>query len=147
MINLLPKYLENRFVFKQNDLGSLGVNTELNVTVPAGKIWIPLAFYSNFACDATVISRVMRLYFTDGTNRIAGVSAPSNLTAATTWAISLANNLTQTGQVGSSVNAGLPLLPLPEGYKIITSTQSLQAGDQFTAVSLSYLEADVTEPA
>ena len=109
---------------------------EISETVPAGARWQLLAFRAQLVTDANVASRVIRLLVDDGANILAHTSTNVGQATALTYTYGWVQG-PMTGAVGQ-VNAllfGLPnLLLLGAGWRIRTSTASIQVGDQFSLV-------------
>ncbi len=115
---------------------------EISQTVPFSRAWKIKAINFGLTTDATAVTRLVRLIVTDGTNTIYVLAFSKTQTASATQSYYATEVGTiQTATAGGKGFAGLPLdLILPEGYKILTGTGSLQAGDDFTAPILTVEE-------
>lgn len=97
-----------------------------------------LTVKATFAADANVASRFPSVQFKDGDGTVFAEFAASLAIAATetftlTWA-RVGDHVSGSGSA-SSINA-LPDLLLPPGYTVTITASSMQAGDQFSNISL-----------
>lgn len=147
MLEYLPKYLENRFELKINNLGSPGAGNEIVFTVPANKIWIPASLTFNFVTDANVATRQIRIESNNGTIPFVRNRLAIGPVASTTYNVSMFKGAGLTTSTINNFPIELQSLPLYEGWKIETVTASMQPGDTYNSVFFAYFEADVTQPA
>lgn len=97
-----------------------------------------LTVKATFTADANVASRFPSVQFKDGNGTVFAEMAASLAVAATeaftlTWAI-LGDHVSGSGSA-NSLNS-LPSLLLPPGYTVTVTASSLQAGDQFSNISM-----------
>lgn len=147
MLNLLPKYLENRTEPKIMVIGTLAGAEEISITVPANKIWIPLSLYLIFTASAVVATRSVRIYYKRGANFITRTSSQATITAGTQFVLPFVHNNSYQTSATTAIPNLLPVIPLVEGDILLSSTGSMQAGDVYSNVVFSYLEADTSQPA
>lgn len=115
---------------------------EFSVTVPAGAFWVFHALRVNFVADANPATRQVRIIFDDGTNEVLTIAQSSAITAGVTGWISAGAFADRGAQVLTGSGATLyhipvpPALPLGPGYRIRSSTDAIQVGDDFGAPRL-----------
>lgn len=114
-----------------------GAGADWTITVPVGARWRPIALLASLATSATVATRQAQILLDDGANVFAQMSGNDGQAASLTFAYTLASS--------NGVGAMAPtdaLIPLPDwtvllaGYRIRSSTLSIQAADQWTAQQL-----------
>lgn len=107
-------------------------NTEITETVPTGTRWKLRGMHVQFVTDANVANRDIRFFVDDGAATIIITGSTVVQTASLTREYALAAH----GQLGAFGTSKL-FVPLPpdlillEGWRIRTSTGSMQAGDNF----------------
>lgn len=112
---------------------------EWSVTVPANTIWKVYAVRASLVTDATVASRQPAIIIDDGATTLYQVYSGLSCTASATFAISWAQLGASLGGVNTSLGAMAPFpLWLAAGYRIRSSTGSLQAGDNWGAPTVLY---------
>lgn len=107
---------------------------ELAETVPTGARWRLCEVRFTFTADATVTSRRVRLGLDDGTNLFRQGLSDEAHTAGNAFAYSAGN----WGATQSAAGGTKPLMfPLPAdllaGWRMVTATINLQAGDNYSA--------------
>lgn len=111
-----------------------GLGVEVSETVPTNVRWRLKSLRVQLVNDATVASRAVSLEITDGTNTVAKFGAANAQTAGTTWTYTFADVGTNIASISDQILIGIQSdLILLEGYTIKTSTNGLQAGDNFGA--------------
>lgn len=146
MLDLLPKYLENRFEVTTVVAGNIAVGTEYLFTVPANKIVIPLVLCYAFTADANVATRSLIVLHRRGGTSLATTSSPSSVTATQSTLVTYAHNAGYNFSGIYGVPQSMALMPLQAGDTFGTLCFGIQVGDQYTGLSFTYLEADITEP-
>lgn len=146
MVNFFQMYLQNRFTVKTVVVGNVTAGQEIDITVPAGKRWVPLVLYSIFLTSATAATRIPGVVFKQGSTILCNSVFPATIGASSFSVLTYAHNAGFNFSGTSGMPQHLPLMALEAGESVETSTTSLQAGDQYTNVVLHYLEADLTEP-
>lgn len=109
--------------------------SDASLTVPGGHAYRVIAVYGVLVTDANVADRTLELVATvDGSTvgrfPTAG-NVPANSTAPATWAPHLDPATAAASLVGS-----IPELTLPAGATLATLTDQIQAGDQWSALSV-----------
>lgn len=110
----------------------------LTFTVPAGYTLRPLAFHFRIVTDANVANRTVYVQFRDdGGVAFATMLAPVNVQAATTVDFSFWRGLGQADWIGTTPIT-VPLFEafLPPAYTIVTTIDTVQAGDQLSRFRL-----------
>lgn len=111
---------------------------EWSVTVPTGSVWRVRSIYSQLVTSATVANRLTSVVMKDAAGNIFFQSFLTGAqTAGGTWTIVFSVNAPNT-TLGSFNNSELfiPDVVLPEGAVVISKSSGLQAGDQYSAISL-----------
>jgi hypothetical protein len=116
-------------------------------TVPAGKYWRLIGFYTTLTTDATVATRLPSIVIDDGTDILmringsgtAGVTA--GLTVAYTGYVGQ-QGLGITGVILTAAPLPSPDLVLEPGWRIRTLTQNIVAGDQWGIARLVVQEVE-----
>ncbi len=111
---------------------------EFTVTVPAGEVWELLGVYSRLACDATVANRRPHLTIDDGTLIFGKFTSSAVQTASSTWSYVWSYNVGYSFATSNSM-IGLPKLLLPAGYRVRSTTDLLQAADNWEAPNFHYI--------
>lgn len=114
---------------------------EISDSVPTGARWKIRSLSFTLVTDATVSNRVVRLQTKFGTNLFSMISANTLQTASLTWTYSHdlnGENLEASGNLLLMLK--LPDMILPADYNIQTDTLNLQAGDNFSAPTMSVEE-------
>ena len=114
--------------------------SEITETVPANTIWKLTAAKATFVTDATAANRLPRFIIDDGTN----IFVESGSTFAQTASTTLRYLCGEYGLAGTLVSGNqFVAVPFPAGvimsggYRFITTTGAIQAGDNYTAPQLS----------
>lgn len=115
-----------------------GAGAEVNETVPQFTRWGFRTLRVVLATSAAVANRAVKLAVTDGANTLFVIESGFTQVASTTFAYNF-------GLIGARALANLALehaIPFPQitmlqGYKIVTSTVGLQAGDQYSQLQYS----------
>lgn len=139
-------YLQNRFEVKTVVVGNVTAGQEIDITVPAGKRWVPLVLYSVFLASGTAATRIPGMAFKRGSTTLASSVFPATISASGFAVLTYAHNAGFNFSGTSGMPQHMPLMALEAGDSVETATTSLQAGDQYTSVVLHYLEADLTNP-
>lgn len=112
--------------------------SEISETVPANTIWLLKSVRFTLVTDATPDTRQVHLVLDDGTTTLL------NLPTTGTQIVSLTRNYNahELGGLivptGNEIDIGLPSdVILPSGYRLVTETTLLKAGDNFGAPQLS----------
>lgn len=118
---------------------------EVTETVPTGAAWRLISWSMILTTSSTVANRTVRLLIDDGTNFFYAVTEPQVI-AASTPALCVFFD----GATHSALANNAPIAPLPSnnrlaaGYRIRTSSLSLQANDQYG--SIQYLVEEWLQP-
>lgn len=110
---------------------------EISDAVPANARWNLLAWRATFVTDGTAGNRTAQLVIDDGTNILHFI--PSSTVQATTLTWNYHASNIGAAQFNSGVQLFLPLPPvltLPAGYRVRTSTGAIVAGDNWGAARL-----------
>jgi len=108
-------------------------NVQISETVPDRRRWRLLSFRFAFTCDANVADRTVTLAINDGTSTL--YYLPSDTVQVATQLRTYYYHLQPVPQyiVGTNFQLPLPPILLTSGFKIITATANMQAGDDFAA--------------
>lgn len=117
---------------------------EVSETVPAGKEWRLLSIAVALVTSATAATRRPHLLIDDGTTVSYRRASNATQAASLTQNYVFAGEGPEAAVRGTWVADPLPSLPLGAGYRIRTSTESIQAGDDYGAPVLLVEEFDVT---
>jgi hypothetical protein len=114
-----------------------GAGNEIAETVPTGARWQLLAIRFQFLTSATVANRVPELALDDGVSTFLFSSNSVNQAASITLRYSYMSSFgSLISGVGNDQARSLPTpLYLGSGYRIRTSTSSIQVGDTYTAIA------------
>ena len=109
---------------------------EISETVPTRRRWRPQSIRIRLTTDATVANRNILLIIDDGTTPLTAITTTTPQTASKSINYYFSN--IGAPEINTSPNHSLPFPPLtlPSGYRIITATENLQAGDDFSAPQL-----------
>jgi len=120
---------------------------EISETVPANRRWTLLTLRAALTTSAAVANRLPALTLSDGSNIIFAGSAFFTQTASNSVAYSPAPYAVTTTALAGGVALNL-ILPvgLKAGFKIITNTTGLQAGDQWSAPQYVVQEWGMFDP-
>lgn len=114
---------------------SPAAGAEIAETVPTGALWRLNSFQFGFTASANVATRYPELVIDDGANTLLQIDGARNITAG--QAFSLGFGAGMQFRQSPQQNHDLYALPGPfilrPGYRVRTSTLSLQANDQYTA--------------
>lgn len=111
-------------------------------TVPAGQVWTLQSFYGTFVTSATVASRRVGLLVTDGSNVLGRIYVENAQTASLTRLHSAFIDVEHFQAIANTdVVLRLPQVSLKADYTIETTVQSIQAGDQWSTLALSYVQS------
>lgn len=113
---------------------------DISQAVPSGARWLPLALQATLTTDANVATRIPFLLITDGSADLA--------LAAHGYSSAASNAVQFSFSAGSHSHTGTPLqtwslihpFHLYTGWTIGTETQSIQVGDQWSAIRLTVEE-------
>lgn len=143
MFHLLPKYLENRVERILSNIGTLPLGTDQTWTVPAGKIWVPLLIFGRFTASAVVANRGIQVIFSSGGVEFGRIRANTIITASLIARYTFARGLGDQPSIGNTAINSLPDFTLGPGDTIQLTASAIDAGDQFTFVTLLYNEYDL----
>ena len=120
-------------------------NTEFSESVPSGAVWELLAVRATLVTDANVANRQASLILDDGTNTFCTSYPVSNHAASTTVVY---NWVTELGASYTTVTTNVQLLPLPKillgpGFRVRSSTASIQVGDNWGVPAFLVVEYDL----
>lgn len=114
---------------------------EVSETVPTNARWTLYAVRFPLVTDATVANRRVHLLVDDGTNTLYEAAAPDVQAASLTRNYNAANHGFAPAATVSELYLNLPVpLPLLQGWRVRTATDSLQAGDNFGVPRLTVEE-------
>lgn len=145
MTTVIQDILKNRFRITLLTPANPPAGTEMTVTVPAGKIYIPISFYGVFIADATVATRVPRLQYRNGATVFAQVRGGVSIIASGASAVFGNKNSVPLTLGTGGIEFTVPEIPVEAGEVIATAVQNLQAGDTWSALALKVMEIDITE--
>ena len=110
---------------------------DVSETVPTGARWRFLSLRVVLVTDGTAANRTPNLVFDDGTTVFAMAAPNFNMAASLTFQYHfVASGVTHVHTSASGQVAAPANLILPAGFRIRTSTGSIQAGDNFGAPQL-----------
>jgi hypothetical protein len=123
-----------RGVFKLYSCADPAAGAEISCTVPAGKIWRVVSLRVALVTSSGVANRFPSITVDDGTTVFYQIISPTAHTASLTWTYNFS-------AVPSAASAGntVGLLPAPQGtllgagYRILSVTTAIQAGDNYGA--------------
>jgi hypothetical protein len=130
-------------------VGNPAAGADWSVAVPAGKIWALCAIAATFTASAAVATRTPAVALGDGTNfpaqYLAGATGSGGTTASGVTPYFWENGASENGFVSGSVNiqTAIGRFSLNSAWVIKTITQGIQAGDQWSAISLLVQESSV----
>jgi len=144
MISLLKKDEENRFDILTIPIADPAPGANWSLTVPAGKAYIPLAFYCVMSASAAVATRVFRLSYRFGGAVIGRGRVPVNQTASSVLAVSGSLfDPTPISNIGG-ISLVVPYMRLAPGTVIATDIVSLQPDDQLSQIQLTVIAVDLS---
>jgi hypothetical protein len=108
-------------------------------TVPAGQAWELLSVRFTLVSSATVATRRVHLTFDDGTNTFAKIPVLSTQAASLTYGYTFMVDIESSALQSLDVPTRIPRLTLPTGFRVITVTENIQAGDNFSAGVYAYV--------
>lgn len=109
-------------------------NTEISETVPTNARWRLRAFRATLVTDGTAATRRPILVVDDGTSTLFRIGAGVTTVASTTKPYAWIPGYPSTGQEFAEAMHFLPPdLLLDQGWRISTSTEAIQAGDNWSA--------------
>lgn len=112
-------------------------NTEFSETVPTNARWKLRTVTVSFVTDANVASRDVNLIVDDGTNTIIKIGTTSSQTAGTTRQITWADLGFAPGSLTNGISPAFPPdVLLLQAYRVRTSTNAIQVGDNYGAPQL-----------
>jgi len=107
-------------------------NTEITETVPTSRRWRLMAFRAALVTDATSATRQVYLIIDDGTTTFLQIPASATHIASLTRNYNFAVSGALVTNATTEIAGVLPDdLILPAGYRIQTSTDNLQATDNY----------------
>jgi len=115
------------------------VGTDWSIVVPAGVTWQLESVFARLTCSATVANRVPRLVIRDPQS-VTWVFMPSNATLTASqagdiqWLKASNDRQAPAGLLEWLVN--LPPVFVPSGWTLLTITNALAAGDQWSSIKL-----------
>ena len=115
---------------------------ELSYTVPSGVVLLVLSFYARFTADVTAVNREPALALSDGTRTLSINQADRSVGASTGIILSWADSIESDSNppVSGRVRVALQTALLLPGWAIGTETTNLQAGDQWSNVTIYCIE-------
>lgn len=120
---------------------------EITQTVPAGKAWELIAVRFTLVTDATAANRDVALLLDDGTTVFTKLNRPGSIIASKTYDLNFVTDFGFAGQENGLATSSTRPMPsgiiLGPGYRVRTSTDSIQAGDNYGAPALYVAEYDV----
>ncbi len=107
---------------------------EIVVTVPGRAVWEIMAVRYNLVADATVTTRQPHLDMDDGENIFATVPAVTGTAATFNFTYVAYQGAVSDDVFGTSLSNPLPIgLVMLPGWRVLTRTVNLQAGDNYAA--------------
>lgn len=125
---------------------SAGADWSVTVQSAGGSgnvLWVPLSVFATFTTSGVAGTRNPTITYTSGVTFArfgAGGTVAATATARVAWLRGMSN--TNAGTLGGC----LPAIPVPGGTAIASSTSSLDAGDQWSAIALYVLELTQSDP-
>lgn len=124
------------------------VGQDFNVQVPPGVTWVVQTFTASLVTSGVVASRRPSWSIDDGTTTVWTAPSDASVAASTAFTFTLER---RRGYVDSQsgVNretADFPVLTLPGGFRIRTTTAAIDAGDQWQAIAAYVLEVRARQP-
>lgn len=113
-------------------------NTEISETVPTGAVWELLSFFASLVTDGTAANRRPFLIIDDGANIVFESPTATLQVASLTIPYTWAEGMPIGGSINSSFQVHGLVAPnrLPAGFRVRTSTISIQATDNWSAPQL-----------
>lgn len=111
--------------------------TEIVEAVPADKVWVLKNMLFTFATDATAITRRVKVIVDDGTD--ANIAFRLDCSQSQLASLTYNYNFVSGGHFNNSLAGAVVLASLPSecimlgGWRVRTSTDSIQAADDFTS--------------
>lgn len=111
---------------------------DFTITVPGRELWHPISIRARLATDATVANRATRLEFDDGATVFATIRPGGTIAASSNARFGWFHGASQpTGaDVGTAFNQAIPRLVMRPGWRILTITSGIGAGDQWSEIAL-----------
>lgn len=108
---------------------------EINEVVPTGRIWRLIEFDARFVASAAVATRAPSLVVDDGTFRLYRAAPNFSLTAGQGAFYLMADGIPYSVDTSNSQNMPLPCNQMMgQGFRIVSSTSNIQAGDQWDTI-------------
>lgn len=116
-------------------------NTEFDIVVPGGVIWLVKSLYVRLTNDANAINRGTDLTLDDGSRVYCYIPTSRVTVASQTWELSWIPGQfwIPTSTTIQGVQTGFPAMPLLSGHHIRSVTWNRQVGDNYAAPVL-YVE-------
>jgi len=115
---------------------------EFTITPVNAAGWLVRTLRVRFVADANVANRQLRLNFTNGTN-IWGTVNGGNVAAAGATLVSHAHpgqNFATAATGKGPIDWPVDGVWLPQGHSIVSDTENIQAGDQYSQIVISVIE-------
>ncbi len=141
--NVFPKGLKN---WKVVTPPAPAAGAEFIFTVPSRKVWSVSLITAHFTASAAVATRLPRLFATLGAlNFMVLAWLTAGITAGTSWDICWGHGINSVSGASPStdVNRDLPNLVVSEGGQIKSQTLTIQAADQWSAISALVEETSI----
>ncbi|MBA7545412.1 hypothetical protein ES705_37780 [subsurface metagenome] len=109
---------------------------EISEIVPARRRWRFHGIRFTLITDVNVADRTVYLQISDGTNVLIFITHTQTQAASITRSYNFHPRPDAASTISTQISIPLPYFTLGAGYGIITSTNNIQVGDQFSAIHL-----------
>ena len=109
---------------------------EFVVTVPPNEAWAIRCVRARFACSAAVANRQFELHFDDSVNTFFVVVPTQTQVASQDFTYNYGRAMGYEKRISNQNHLGLPDFVMDTGWRIRSSTISLQVADQFSEITL-----------
>lgn len=117
-----------------------------SIAVPAGHLWHILAVLATLTTSGVAATRIARLIMGDGNATFADVPPfASQITALTRRYLWVPSG--QGYATGLGILSPLPEAPMGTGWTIGTTTDAIDAGDQWTSIKLTVIDTTIRDGA
>jgi len=118
------------------------VGAELVISPVNAAGWLIRTMRLQLVADVNVATRAVAFNFTNGTNIWGGVNAAGTVVASATrtFTASCGNSNAVTGTTRGAIDWPTEGIWLPQGHSIVSVTENIQVGDQYSQIVISVIE-------